>query len=160
VNIRPNVSVNECHVTQNVTKFVQISDDEGAYIHIYRDVPMPIPVNIEEMSRTGKVTGNTQVSARGHKRHFGVRGVKYDKSSHLKQPSLSNFQVKYPNKQVNFDDPLVMKRGYFEDLTMYVLVGFDRSNTQALDLLCDPKKEIFVWTPTFLKVATRLSLTT
>jgi len=43
------------------------------------------------------------------------------------------------------DAASVSNIGDFENLTMYIFVGFDRQDEKALAVLCDVQQQNFVW---------------
>ena len=79
----------------------------------------------------------------GVKCNFRQRHKAHETGAQLKQDKPSLFYTSYRPKTSPFTTS--SRRGWFEDLEQYVGMGFDRSDHQAIMLLCDREKGVFDW---------------
>ena len=75
--------------------------------------------------------------------NLGSRHKQHQKASLLKEDKPSKFYLSYPCKSTNFQGS--MRRGWFQDVSQYVGMAFDRHDTQAVHVLCDEEHGIFEW---------------
>lgn len=101
------------------------------------------PVNQEVWIRSGKLYG-------GEDRGFGDRNSEHEKGSKCRslKDLKSLFYTYYTHKTEGHgaDD---LRRGYFEDLVMYVGLAFSESN--GIEHLLDEREGVFVWSERTLK---------
>ena len=83
----------------------------------------------------------------GEQRNFGVRHEDHEEGSKLmtSEARKSAFYSYFPDKDSGATS--LVKRGYFSNLQQLVGLGFDRSDSAAVTVLCssDPSEGIFLW---------------
>lgn len=150
LKVRSDPGAHECLLTPLITRFIKVDETvkrlEGAYVHWHTS---PILVlgeepEIQEPVRTGKVAGRT--------RNFGVRNPEHKSGSTLTHANPTWFYQLFPSRDCMMDSEPAGRRGYFEELSMHVLVGFDRKDEVAMQSLCDTQKQMFVWPANICKL--------
>ena len=148
-HIRGNIDTNHIHPDESLlvpiaARFLKVfdghEDKEGCYL-LGTDREEGI---VTEIERSGKVCSGSTV------RRMGKRYWEHQSASKLDQERPSRFNMTYPSRDVAFDDPI--RRGDFEDLTMYVGTAFDRNDDEALKAICATDGTgIFEWPPHVLR---------
>jgi len=75
--------------------------------------------------------------------NLGSRHKQHQKGSLLQEDKPSKFYLSYPCKSTNYKGS--MRRGWFQDVSQYVGMAFDRQDAQAVQVLCHEQQGVFEW---------------